>query len=194
MASTDIVLSKDSPREKRTSNWGDYFVHKYDVSHGLKSQSDFEELKAFFLARRGGAYSFRFKDYGDYAVSNQSCAGSVVKLSSTTLQLKKLYATGLAGDDAYLERLITKPVDGTVVVVVNDVTRNISVDHLTGIVTITSDDPLADADTVKLSFEFDVPVRFDISDEWQKMSYECYKVYSWDSILLVEDMAETIIE
>lgn len=201
MFSTDITKSKDTPREKRNINWGDIFVHKFDVSHGLKDQEQFEELKAFIIARRGNAYSFRFKDYGDFRVSQQVLgeASGVMNADGITFQLKKLYPTGLAEPDNYFERIITKPIGSSIIVEIDSgagyttVGFTYTVNALTGIVTFTSGIP-SGSDKIRVSFDFDIPMRFDLVDEWQKFKYDAYQIYTWDEIAVVEDIDESIIE
>ncbi|HEY9012129.1 MAG TPA: TIGR02217 family protein, partial [Devosia sp.] len=71
-------------------------------------------------------------------------------------QLTKRYG---ASFDPYL-RPITKPVAETVVVKVDGVVVPATADPLTGIVTLA--EPPAGGAAVTASFEFDVPVRFDV--------------------------------
>ena len=74
----------------------------------LKKQAQIDELIAFFRARRGKAYGFRFKDWTDYKVTGELLGtGDDVK---TQFQLAKRYPSG-----SLIEvRTITKPVAGTV--------------------------------------------------------------------------------
>ena len=44
---------------------------RWDVASGLKKQAQIDELIAFFRARRGKAYGFRFKDWTDYKATGQ---------------------------------------------------------------------------------------------------------------------------
>jgi uncharacterized protein (TIGR02217 family) len=127
---------------------------------------DVDTLIAFFEARRGQLYGFRWKDWSDY----KSCPPSrdVGPLDqeigrgdgrTTAFQLKKFY---VSGDQSYA-RPILKPVAGTVrVALAADPkvdTVEFNVDLALGRVIFFSP---PDIDVrVTAGFEFDVPVRFD---------------------------------
>lgn len=97
------VLPLSSGREKRNINWKNVRC-EYDISYGIKEFDQIELLKNFFYARRGKAYGFRFKDWGDYECTNQIIGtGNGVK---TAFQLIKTY---VSGNDSYT-RTISKPV------------------------------------------------------------------------------------
>lgn len=67
--STDIVTTF-SGHKQRNSNWQNARA-KYNVATGVKTESQWQALIAFFRARRGKAVGFRFKDWGDYEAINQ---------------------------------------------------------------------------------------------------------------------------
>ena len=56
--------------QKRNVNWAEA-RGRWDVASGLKKQAQIDELIAFFRARMGKAYGFRFKDWTDYKASGQ---------------------------------------------------------------------------------------------------------------------------
>jgi uncharacterized protein (TIGR02217 family) len=62
------------------------------VASGLKKQAQIDELIAFFRARRGRAYGFRFKDWTDYKATGQLLGMGDDVL--TQFQLVKHYASG----------------------------------------------------------------------------------------------------
>lgn len=140
-----------SGREARNGQW-EYPRHAWDVSQGLNSQADFEALRAFFWAMRGRLHGWRFKDWSDYLVTVAD--GRATAITSTTFQLVKRYSSGAINVD----RLIQKPVAGTVEVLVSGSPATFSVDTTTGIVTIAAAPAAAD---ITWSGEFDVPMRFD---------------------------------
>ncbi len=159
------IVSLANGFEERNSPWA-HSRRRYDAGLGMRSLDDIEQLVAFFEARRGQLYGFRWKDWSDY----KSCAPSAeVGFEDQLLgvgdgvradfQLVKQYGSGEA---AYL-RPITKPVAGTVRVgVARDPQSegvHFSVDTATGVITF-ADPPGAGAQ-VTAGFEFDVPVRFD---------------------------------
>ena len=64
------VVATGSGHEKRNVNWSEA-RGRWDVASGLKKQAQIDELIAFFRARRGKAYGFRFKDWTDYGATGQ---------------------------------------------------------------------------------------------------------------------------
>lgn len=174
--STDIVIMH-SGAEQRNANWSEARA-VYDVTHGVKTQTQLDTLIAFFRSRQGRAYGFRFKDWSDYYAT-----GEVIGTgdgSTTAFQLVKSYTSGATT----ISRDIKKPVSGTVVVYVDDVEQEsgVSVNTATGVVTFSSA-PAADA-VITADFEFDVPVRFDT--DRLSASLDDFGVNSWNNIPIVE--------
>ena len=124
------VVATGGGHEKRNVNWSEA-RGRWDVASGLKKQAQIDELIAFFRARRGKAYGFRFKDWTDYKATGQLLGtGDDVQ---TQFQLVKHYPSG-----SVIEvRTITKPVAGTVKVYLDGVEQlsGWSVDTTTGLVT-----------------------------------------------------------
>jgi uncharacterized protein (TIGR02217 family) len=146
--STDIV-SVASGYEQRNQNW-QLARGRWDISTGIRTREQMAEVIAFFRARKGRALGFRFKDWSDFQAEAEALAPTG---SALVWQLVKRYASG-GNEEA---RVITKPVQGTVVVRVDGNVTSPTIDHLIGRVTFASEpvaQPYAD-------FEFDVPVRFD---------------------------------
>lgn len=125
------VLRLKSGYEQRNQQWEDT-LHRGDVAYGVRSRADMDTLAAFFQEVRGRAYAFRFKDWRDYAVTDEALSPD----GSPTVQLIQTYGTGT---NDYV-REITKPVSGSV-----SLERNSSafsaytLDTTTGIVTLTED-------------------------------------------------------
>ncbi len=151
--------------EERNSPWA-HARRRYDAGVSMRSLDDVETLIAFFEARQGQLYAFRWKDWSDY----KSCAASkepgfedqVIGTgdgSTVEFQLTKTYRSG---DQSYV-RPITKPVAGTVKISLQldplVETVHYTIDVETGIVTFT--DPPETDSAIQAGFEFDVPVRFD---------------------------------
>lgn len=173
---TDIVISQ-SGHEQRNIQWSQARA-RYNVAHGVKTADQLEALIAFFRARKGRAYGFRFKDWTDYRGSEQTIGtGDGV---ATSFQLVKAYSSGLVGE----ARPIRKPVSGTVQVRKAGVlqTSGVSVDTTTGIVSFST--PPASGQLITASFEFDVPVRFDT--DRLSATLEAYGIHSWLDIPLLE--------
>src|SRR5574341_1354221 len=140
--------------ERRNINWAQA-RGKWDVGSGVKNRAQFAALIAFFRARKGRAYGFRFKDWTDFSATGQQIG--IGDGTATTFQLIKTYTSGGVTET----RTITKPVAGTVKVYKDAVQQmsGWSVSTTTGVVTFAS---APDSGVVVTAdFEFDVPVRFD---------------------------------
>jgi uncharacterized protein (TIGR02217 family) len=174
--STSIVVTEGG-HEKRNARWQQARA-RYNVAHGIKTKAQLEALIAFFRARKGRAYGFRFKDWSDYQGIGQILGTG--NGSRKDFQLVKTYASGSASDT----RLIRKPVAGSVSIYVNTalVSAGVSVNTTTGVVSF-STAPASGA-IISADFEFDVPVRFDT--DTLSASLEAYGVHSWLDIPLVE--------
>jgi uncharacterized protein (TIGR02217 family) len=171
------VVTTVSGHERRNSNWA-AARGRWNVAHGLKKREQVAELIAFFRARRGRAYGFRFKDWTDYQGLAQLIGTGNGSLK--TFQLVKNYASG----GTIETRTITKPVAGTVKVYRDGAlaTNGVSVNTASGLVTFSAA-PVAGV-VVTADYEFDVPARFD-SDQMD-ITIETYALGSWGQIPVVE--------
>lgn len=161
---TDVVTLANGFEERNTP-WA-HSRRRYDAGVGMRSLDDLEQMVAFFEARQGQLFGFRWKDWGDYkscrangqvAYRDQAIAfGDGV---TAAFQLVKNYRSG---DQTYA-RPIKKPVKGTVRIGIEademQEAIDYTVDWTTGIVTF-SHPPDIDRE-ITAGFEFDVPVRFD---------------------------------
>jgi uncharacterized protein (TIGR02217 family) len=156
------VVTLGSGHERRSTPWA-AGRRRYLIGANLRSLDDMATLTAFFEARRGRLYGFRFRDFADF----KSCApgGSVGAGDQVldegdgarvTFALRKTYGEG---GEAW-SRVISKPVEGSVRVAINGVeTSAFEVDVATGVVTLEVSPPAGAV--VSAGFEFDTPVRFD---------------------------------
>src|SRR5919106_1773044 len=87
------VVATSAGHEKRNVNWAEA-RGRWDVASGLKKQAQIDELIAFFRARRGKAYGFRFKDWTDYKATGQLLGTG--DGFQTQFQLVKHYPSGSA--------------------------------------------------------------------------------------------------
>lgn len=174
--STDVVVT-GSGHEKRNVNWSNARA-RYNVAHGVKSQTQLDQLVAFFRARKGRAVGFRFKDWTDYKGIGESIGSG--NGSITNFQLTKTYISGAVSEI----RIITKPVSETVKIYVNSVLQvsGVSVNTATGMVTFTT--APASSTAIAADFEFDVPVRFDTDK--LAASLDSFGSHSWLDIPLAE--------
>ena len=157
------IVELASGDEERNASWANS-RRRYDVAYGIRRADDLAAVVAFFEARNGRLYGFRYKDWADYKSSIPSAAISATNQSigtgtgaATQFQLVKSYTSGAQT----WTRAITKPVAGTVMVALNGTLQGSgwTVDTATGIVTFTTAPGLGI--TVAAGFEFAVPVRFD---------------------------------
>jgi uncharacterized protein (TIGR02217 family) len=160
------IVSLSNGFEERNTPWA-HSRRRYDAGLGLRSLNDVEELIAFFEARQGQMYAFRWKDWADFKSSLPNAEVTPLDQRigtgdevTTVFQLNKTYGSG----GVTYRRPIKKPVSGTVKIAVEGDARqegvDFSVDLATGLVTFV-DAPDIDAE-ITAGFEFDVPVRFDI--------------------------------
>lgn len=197
MRFSTTIIALSSGAEHRNVNWGKS-RGKWDVKHGLKTQTQIELLIDFFAARFGRAYGFRFKDWIDYRVPRwEYVPGDLfgIPIMFTTdgttqnFQIVKIYGDGTR----VYARPITKPVAGTTHVLLNGTEifePRWGVDTTTGIITIRDPSIWSVGPTpgppnqLAVACEFDVPVRFDV-DEMQA-TITTTEIYSWDSIPVTE--------
>ncbi len=169
--STDVIAVA-SGYEQRNVNWSAARA-KFDISTGIRTRDQMAEVIAFFRARRGRAYGFRFRDWNDFEAIGEALAATADPL---VWQLRKQYASGPSSE----QRTITKPEAGTVVVRVDGDPAAVTVDYLTGLVaflTAPGAQPYAD-------FAFDVPVRFDT--DHLPVTAVAYHIQQVSSIQLLE--------
>lgn len=161
---TDIVALANGYEERNTP-WA-HSRRRYDAGMAMRGLDDIEALIAFFEARRGQMYGFRWKDWADYKSCNASAGPHFDDLviatgdgTETEFQLSRLY---YSGGHSYT-RPITKPVAGSVLVGLDNVEQqegpDFTVDTTTGRVIFAT--PPAAGQAITAGFEFDVPVRFD---------------------------------
>lgn len=137
-------------------------LHRYDVSHCLKTEDAFNEIRNFFYVVSGAFDGFRFKDWMDF--NAQTSETNLTLISGATYQMNKLYSLGART----YTRAIQKPVAGAQIFRTRSgSTTNITgagavVDPTTGIVTISGH---MSGDAYSWSGEFDVPVAF-VADEF----------------------------
>ena len=188
--------------EQRNAFWAQA-RRKYNYQNALETEEQYEEVLAFFYARRGPLYSFRVKDWLDYRVRTQAegiMRGVTSDLlvggsSETAFQLSKLYTFG----SFTYERPVYLPVDQTVYtedhdnlvefeVYVNAALVNpadYTMNWKTGVITF--DTAPTTGHTLHWTGQFDVPVRFE-NDELPS-TYEQYNDLQAD-LRMIEVRAE----
>ncbi|WP_412504885.1 TIGR02217 family protein [Roseovarius sp. SYSU LYC5161] len=161
---TDVVTLSNGYEERNTP-WA-HSRRRYDAGVAMRSLDDIETLIAFFEARRGQLFGFRWKDWTDFksgaARAEPSYRDQVIATGddrTVSFQLVKNYRSG---GQTY-RRPIRKPVAGTVRLGLSNEEQkegvHYEVDLGTGIVTFAH--PPNTGVEITAGYEFDVPVRFD---------------------------------
>ena len=157
------VVELASGDEERNASWANS-RRRYDVAYGIRRSDDLAAVVAFFEARNGRLFGFRYKDWADYKSSlpSQATTPTDQQIGTgtgilTAFQLAKRYTSGAQ----VWTRTIAKPVAGTVRLALNGVEQmsGWTMDATTGVV-IFAAAPAAGV-AITAGFEFDVPVRFD---------------------------------
>lgn len=151
-----------SGRRQTNQNWT-YPLQNYDISHCVKTKTDYKEIINLFYNVNGAYDGFRFKDHHDYEDDGD---GILTLISGSNYQMFKNYVSG----SRTFTRKIQKPVVGiqifrTRASVTTNITGASTIDTTTGIVGVTSH---LGGDTYTWTGEFDVPVAFS-SDEFMPM-------------------------
>jgi len=161
---TDVVTLANGFEERNTP-WA-HSRRRYDAGVAMRGLDDIETLIAFFEARQGQVFGFRWKDWSDYksgsALAEPDYRDQIIAIGDDLTASFPLTKTYRSGDHSYY-RPITKPVQGTVKVGLSEEQQqegiHFEVDTTTGIVTFAH--PPNTGLEITAGFEFDVPVRFD---------------------------------
>lgn len=159
------VVTLANGYEERNTPWA-HSRRVYDAGLGLRSLDDVEAVIAFYEARFGQMFGFRWKDWSDYKSGKPSVGvaqgDQQIALGDGVTTAFQIIKTYRSGGHVY-ERPIYKPVRGSVLVAVEQDDKregtDYTVDDTTGMITFNHP---PDPDTrVFAGYEFDVPVRFD---------------------------------
>jgi uncharacterized protein (TIGR02217 family) len=154
------IVTLGSGREERNTPWA-HSKRRWDAAPGVRSLDDVARLIAFFEARRGRLYAFRFADPLDH----KSCAPSAEPAADdqligsgdaiqTVFALTKTYGESAAA----FVREISKPVPGSVLVAVAGAPASFTLD---GQGRVVLDAAPATGASVTAGFRFDTAARFD---------------------------------
>lgn len=110
--------------EKRNVEWQDP-LHHFNVTPVIEDQAALDDLVAFYRARRGRKYSFRYKDWMDFEVDTFENIGTADN-STTQFLLIKTYSSGYSGDTHSSKRVISKPILSTMIVHVNSLLTSLA--------------------------------------------------------------------
>lgn len=168
--------------ERRNQDWT-RVRSEYDVSHGIKNIQQEQQLRDFFMARRGAANSFRFFDWSDHKI-----IGQVIAYGDGTNKIFQIIKTYERDTSYQYDRIITKPIPGTLTQLqVNGVPKtegvDFSINYINGLVGFINA-PEADAEIYIDEIDFHVHCRLD-TDLYDPI-HEFWTHVSWQSIPLVE--------
>ena len=149
------VVTLASGHERRFSRWS-HSRRRYEAGYGVRGTEDIEAVIAFFEARQGRRYAFRFRDPFDHETPADQVIGTGDG-TETVFQLIKSYESGAGGHarPLTLPGSATVALDGTVL----DEGTDFTLDTLAGQVTFLTAPALGVV--VTAGCLFDVPVRFD---------------------------------
>jgi uncharacterized protein (TIGR02217 family) len=183
------IVQLASGREKRNARIA-LSRRSYDAGTGVRSLDDLYDVLAFFEARRGSLYAFRFRDPFDMKSCRPDIApgplDQVLGAGDGTrinFPLVKNYGEGAL---AYA-RPIVKPVSGTLRVAVAGAEASpadFSYDDVACAVVFAAGAAPTAGQAVSAGYEFDVPVRFDT--ERIEIGLHSFKAGQIPSIPLME--------
>lgn len=184
------VVKLPSGSQEATARWN-RALRMYNVQNGIRSLADLHTIRDFYIMRGGPLNGFRFKDWTDFTTNANHVgapAATDVNIGTgdgteTTFQLRKIYKDDVVANE---NRPITKPVSGTVVATVNEVTTTaFSVDTTTGLISF--DSAPGNLEEITAGFEFDVPVVFGSElEEGLEIDYSAFEAGTIPAIPIVE--------
>lgn len=167
------VMELAGGKEKRNIEWS-LPRQEWDISYGIQSPQDLQQVKSMFYLTFGRAIGFRFKDWSDYQIGDPvnyvPANAQLIAVADGTVgpfQIVKAYTVS----PYTFNRKVTRPVAGTLSVydglTLKTETTDYTVNYDTGQITFVSGHQPANTHNINVSCEFDVPVRFD-SDYFKK--------------------------
>lgn len=152
--STDVAETYGG-YEQTNQNW-ETPLNQYDIT-AQGSAAAMAALEAHFLAMRGRAHAFPFRDLCDFSVTLANIGTG--NGTNRVFQLTKKYVSG--GET--FTRSIVKPESGTVSIYVNGVlkTTGFTLDYQTGILTFSVGQAPPNGHAVTWTGNFYVPARYD---------------------------------
>jgi len=187
------IFDPKGGRDRRNIDWS-IARGEWDVAHAVKSETEFQALLAFFYARYGQGYSFKFHDWADDYATLQTLGTGTGSL--TQFQCKKLYTSGAYTYTRTLTKINpstsasfwdgeTNPWSVTVNSVVKEEGVDYTVNYNLGVITFVAGHLPANGHLVKASFEFYCHCRFGV--DHMKASMKFYDNHTWGQITIVEE-------
>ncbi len=177
------IVTLNSGFEERNTPWA-HSRRRYDAGISMRSLDDMDAVIAFYEARRGPLFGFRWKDWTDYKSALPSLGINFLDQEigigddvTDRYQLRKIYRSG---EGAY-HRDIRKPVANTIMIGVGGDAQeeglHYTIDLATGVVVFNV--APGEGALITAGYEFDVPVRFDADRlEMNHASFEAGEIPS----------------
>lgn len=129
---TDVIRCRGGGEQRRYREYDGHW--ECDLAPLITSQGDLHTLHAFWRARQGRRYSFRFANPLDQVASNVILG--IGDGTTAQYQLLQAYSTGVSGDGYTARRIVTLPVAGSVSVTqAAGLREHWSMDYATGALT-----------------------------------------------------------
>lgn len=164
--------------EQRSATWS-RAKHSYSAGFSIRTSDDMDVLRSFIREMKGRRNGFRFRDPIDYQLSSE-----LIGTGNGATAIYQIIKTYTVGSQTYV-RKIMKPVSA-LVVTVNAVVKtagvDYNIDYTTGIITFTSS--VTNTHAIRVTGEFDVPVRFD--NDVMAATHDGYLSESWGGVKLIE--------
>lgn len=177
-----LVVPTDNGTEYRTQRFS-IPLYRYDIARNVQTDDDIADLLTFFHARQGATYAFLAWDDTDHSTEPDhqtapAAASSIPTVGTgdaaeTQYQLTKIYTDGTFSQSVP----VTKPIPGTVVVLVNGTEKtegsDYSVNYETGVITFALGSLPGIGDTVSAGCQYYRVVRFgEETDRWLNIEGE----------------------
>jgi len=166
-------------------------IHRWNVAQGVReSTNDALTYDTFFRKAKGRGNNFRFKDWGDYAITIAN--SKLTLITSTTFQLYKVY--GSDEPTFQEERKLSRIVTGTYHIFQSAIeltegggAGQFTINVNTGVVTFGT---APGANPLTAALEFDVLCRFDFDEKRADLMYRDPStgrlILNWDNIEITE--------
>lgn len=160
------IVELASGQERRTAKWSSS-RRRYDAGVGLKNVTDLEEVVAFFEARQGRRYAFRWRDPFDSRSSapGQTIAATdqIIGTGDGTTRSFDLLKTYQSGAEKAVRRILL-PDLASLVVALDGVEQDASAFVWSAAHQVELAQAPAISSVITAGFAFDVPVRFDTDE------------------------------
>lgn len=175
-------------------------LRRFNLVKNIRTSNDVYDLLSFFEVMNGPQHSFAMQNLLDWKSCKPEDTISALDATIGTgdgtnlaFQLKKQFkVTKLDASVIAIDRTVYLPVQGTVLIAVDGVTKtettHYTINYSTGAVTFTGGNAPANLKLVTAGFHFNEKVRFDTNDLSQVMEY--IKVGSAPSIPLIEVLSD----